>query len=205
MMEWWLWLVVVGVAVAIVAVVAAVIAAKRRRQRTARLRERFGREYDRALKAAGGRRGGEAELEERLERHRGLQLAPADTGRQAEYEQDWKEIEQQFEAAELPALARADALVTQVLADRGYPMESFDQRVADLSVDYPDEVGHYRRARAAYRRADEGQAAEEELYEALQHYRAFLDTLLAAEASLGRAGVEDRDLDGRREERARSR
>jgi hypothetical protein len=55
----------------------------------------------------------------------------------ARYEEQWREIEDQFDHAELAALARADALTATVLAECGYPMESFEQRAADLSVDHP--------------------------------------------------------------------
>jgi hypothetical protein len=180
MMESWLWLLIVLAIIAVAAAVLAVVAARKRRERTARLRERFGPEYDRAVKAAGNRRTGEAELEERLQRRHRLEIAPVGAADRARYDAEWAEIVEQFDRAELAALARADALVTTLLADRGYPMESADQRAADLSVDYPEEVGHYRRAHAAYRRADDGEGTREDLYEALQHYRAFLDALLPA-------------------------
>jgi hypothetical protein len=180
-MEWLLWLLIVLLGVAVAAVVAAV-AVRRQRERTARLRERFGPEYDRSVKVAGGRRAGEAELEERLQRRKGLQLSAIGTDR-ARFEEEWREIQEQFDGAELAALARADALVTTVLAERGYPIGAFDQRAADLSVDYPEEVGHYRRAHAAYRRADDGEGTREDFYEALQHYRAFLDALLETDSS----------------------
>src|SRR5215208_3024050 len=171
-MAWWLWLLVL-VVVAVVAAAVTVVVVKKQRERTARLRERFGPEYDRAVTVAGGRRAGEAELEERVQRRQGLQIAAAREADGAKYDVEWGEVVEQFDRAELAALARADALVTTVLADRGYPMESSDQRAADLSVDYPEEVEHYRRAHAAYRRADDGEGTREDLYEALQHYRAF--------------------------------
>jgi hypothetical protein len=174
---WWVWLLIVVVVLAVAAVAVAAVE-KRRRERTAWLRERFGPEYDRAVDEAGSRRAGEAELEKRLERREELPVTGAEDGDRPRYEAEWREVEEQFDGAELAGLARADALVTTILAERGYPMESFDQRAADLSVDYPEEVGHYRRAHAAYRKADDGEGTREDLYEALQHYRAVLDALL---------------------------
>jgi hypothetical protein len=182
-MEWWLWVLIAVLVVAAVAAVAIVVAVRKQRQRTARLRERFGPEYDRAVE--GGRRTGETELEERLQRRRRLPLSPPGQDERTRFEREWSEIEGQFEEAELPAVARADALATTILAASGYPMDSFEQRAADLSVDYPEEVGHYRRAHEAFRRADEGKATHEDLYEALQHYRALLDALLATDAPAG--------------------
>jgi hypothetical protein len=179
----WVWLLIVVVFVAALAAVAAAVLMRKRRERSAQLRERFGPEYDRAVKDGGGRRAGEAELEARMQRHRELQLSPIDDPDRARFEEEWREIDDQFDDAELAALARADALTTTVLAARGYPMESFDQRAADLSVDYSQEVGHYRRAHAAYRLADDGEGTREDLYEALQHYRALLDALLETDFS----------------------
>lgn len=177
-MSWWLGMLIVLVLVVIVAGGLTAVVLKRQRERTAWLRERFGPEYDRAMKVAGGRRAGEAELEERLTRRQALQLRAAGDADRADFDEEWSDIEAQFETAELAALARADALVTTVLAECGYPMDSFDQRAADLSVDHPEEVGHYRRAHDAYLKADKGEGTREDFYEALQHYRAFLDALL---------------------------
>jgi hypothetical protein len=189
-MAWLFWLVVV-VVVALVAAAVAAVVVRKQRERTARLRERFGPEYDRAVEEGGGRRAGEAALEERVERRRELQLSAVDDSARARYEEQWREIEDQFDDTELAAVARADALTTTVLAECGYPMESFEQRAADLSVDHPDEVGHYRRAHAAYRRADDGEGSREDLYEALQHYRAFLDALLETNAGGADRGLGD--------------
>jgi hypothetical protein len=175
-MPGWAWLAVVACVVVVVAVVAAAMALRRRRQRTQRLRERFGPEYDRTLKTAGGRRRGEAELERRLERRERLQVGGVDHSDRGAYEAEWKTIENGFEEAPLPAVVRAEALVTAILADRGYSLESgFAERTGDLSVDHPEAVEHYRRAHATLRRSDDGGVTHEDLYEALQHYRAFLD------------------------------
>lgn len=48
-----------------------------------------------------------------------------------------------------PARIReVDHLVTEVMRERGYPMEDFDQRAADVSVDHPDVVENYRAGHA---------------------------------------------------------
>lgn len=178
-MPGWAW---IAIAVAVIVVATAIAVATTRRKhhrRTRELRARFGDEYDRTLKSAGGRRKGESELERRLERRRGLQIAPVRRSERNEYEEKWQDLEEQFDEAPLPAITRADALVTTILADRGYPMDaSFERRAGLLSVDHPEAVEHYRRAHATLRRADEGGLSREDLYESLQHYRALMDDLV---------------------------
>ena len=44
------------------------------------------------------------------------------------------------------AVADADGLVKEVMQTRGYPMGSFDQRAADISVDHSSVVTNYRAA-----------------------------------------------------------
>jgi hypothetical protein len=178
-MPGWAWIAIAVAVIVVVAVIVAWTTQRKRHRRTRELRARFGAEYDRALKGSGGRRKGEAELEDRLEGRRGLQIASVRNSERSEYEAKWRDLEAQFEEAPLPAVSRADALVTTVLADRGYPMEAgFDRRAALLSVDHPEAVEHYRRAHATLRRSDEGGLSREDLFESLQHYRALLDELL---------------------------
>jgi hypothetical protein len=178
-MPGWAWIAIAAALIVVVAVVAAATMQRKQRRRTEELRRRFGDEYDRALESSGGRRKGEAELERRLEQRRALQIASVRRSERSECEVRWRDIEAQFDETPLPAIARADALVTTVLADCGYPMEEgFDQRAALLSVDHPDAVEHYRRAHATFRRADEGGLSREDLYESLQHYRALLDEVV---------------------------
>jgi hypothetical protein len=175
-MEWWTWLLILVVVLTAALVAFAMVQRRKRQRRTAQLRDRFGPEYKRTVESAGGRRKGEAELEQRLRRRQDLEIAvPADT---SGYRREWEALEAQFEEAPLPAVARAEALATTVLADRGYPMDSFSQRTADLSVDHPEAVEHYRRAHETYRAADESGASAEDLYEALQHYRALLEDIV---------------------------
>src|SRR6202030_1529766 len=71
--------IVIAVAVAVVAGMTIVLFIRKRR--TERLRTRFGPEYARAVQESGGRRQGEAGLQEREKRVEGLairQLAPND-------------------------------------------------------------------------------------------------------------------------------
>lgn len=178
-MPGWAWIAIAVALIVVVAALAATTTRRKQRRRTTDLRGRFGDEYDRVLKSSGGRRKAEAELERRLEQRREVQIAAVRRSEREECESRWRDIEAQFDESPLPAIARADALVTTVLADCGYPMEvGFDERAALLSVDHPEAVEHYRRAHATFRRADESGLSREDLYESLQHYRALLDEVV---------------------------
>jgi len=69
----------------------------------------------------------------------------------------------------------ADTLVAEVMRERGYPVEDFEQQAADVSVDHPTVVEHYRKAHAIQTRS---RASTEDLREAMLHYRALFAELL---------------------------
>jgi hypothetical protein len=68
--------------------------------------------------------------------------------------------------------------VTDVLRERGYPIDDFDQRAADISVDHPDVVENYRAAHDIYLTQERGEAGTEDLRQAFVHYRALFEELL---------------------------
>jgi hypothetical protein len=76
--------------------------------------------------------------------------------------------------------------VRALMQARGYPVADFDRRAEDLSVGYPEMVGHYRAAQALALRNRRGETSTEEQRQAVVHYRALFDELLGvatAEAS----------------------
>ncbi|HZA27226.1 MAG TPA: hypothetical protein VE915_06210, partial [Actinomycetota bacterium] len=93
------------------------------------------------------------------------------------------------------AVKEASGLVTDVMRNRGYPIEDFDQRSADISVDYPLVVENYRAAQAISLRNEEGRAGTEDLRQAMVHYRSLFGNLLDV-------GNGDEADEGRREDRA---
>ena len=177
-MATWIWIVIAVVAVVCVAVVIQMSLARRR---TRRLQDRFGPEYDRTERVAGGRREAEAELAAREARHDELQirvLSPADRRR---YAAAWQDVQAEFVDSPVAAVSRADGLVSQVMSDRGYPMDDFEQRAADVSVDHPVVVENYRAAHRVAEAMGRGDVSTEEERVAMQHFRALFDELLAAD------------------------
>ena len=76
------------------------------------------------------------------------------------------------------AVTLADSLVTDVMQARGYPIGAFEQRAADLSVDYPVIVDNYRAAHDIALRHSAGKASTEDLRQAMVHYRLLFQELL---------------------------
>jgi hypothetical protein len=175
----WGWILIV-IAAALVAGVAAWLVTSRRR--TAHLQERFGPEYNRVASSAERKRDAEAELAQREERRETFDIQPlADVSRER-YVEQWKTIQAQFVDEPGSAVARADSLLQEVMAERGYPVEKFDQRAADLSVDHPKVVENYREGHRLATKSGENGSETEELRQAMRHYRALFDELVESDA-----------------------
>ncbi|MET0791019.1 MAG: hypothetical protein ABW061_05815, partial [Polyangiaceae bacterium] len=69
-------------------------------------------------------------------------------------------------------------LISEVMRARGYPTDDFEQRVEDLSVNYPTVVQHYRAAHALSANARGGRTNTEDLRQAVVHYRVLFAELL---------------------------
>ena len=164
--------------IAVVIAVAAVAWFVLQKRRTEGLKHRFGPEYDRAIKEHGDQRKAEAELgarEKRVEKFRMVTLSEADRGR---FASDWKAAQARFVDSPKGAIQDADNLVGKVMQARGYPMGDFDQRAADVSVDHPRVVDHYRTAHGIALRNQKEGATTEELRTAMVHYRTLFEDLL---------------------------
>ncbi|OUM04527.1 hypothetical protein A8M77_00475 [Variovorax sp. JS1663] len=149
-----------------------------RRRQSQRLEQRFGSEYGRTLKAHGSRARAEAELREREARVGKLRIVPLSPEDAARFSGAWNKLQAQFVDNPAGAVAQADQLVREVMRKRGYPMEDFEHRVADISVDHPTVVNNYRAAQDVRARNLRGEVETEELRKAVVHYRALFDELL---------------------------
>lgn len=173
-------IVLVVLGVLIVAGIAAWLVLRKRR--TEQLRGRFGPEYDRAVKEAGGPRAGEAELSARQARREELDIRPLQPAARTRYAEAWRQVQATFVDAPALAVQQGDELVLVVMRDRGYPVDSFEQRAADVSVDHPRVVDNYRAAHAISLASDHSKASTEDLRQAMVHYRALFDELLDSES-----------------------
>jgi hypothetical protein len=171
------WIIVI---VALIAIAAIAWAAWSRR-RTTTLQERFGPEYDRTAGQAGSRREAESELSSRIERRDELDIRPLAPPAAERYSNRWRDLQSRFVDAPKQAVADSDRLVQDVMRERGYPIEHFEQRAADLSVDHGDVVEHYRAGHAIALACEMDRASTEDLRKAVMHYRALFERLMVTD------------------------
>ncbi|TMK17852.1 MAG: hypothetical protein E6G63_00050, partial [Actinobacteria bacterium] len=132
-MDAWVW-VLIAFGVLVVAWLVWMVV---QRTQTEALKERFGPEYDRTVRVLDDRREAESELRARQERRAKFQMRPLPAESRERYTEDWRVVQTRFVDDPDRSFEEADGLVRAVMKDRGYPMEDFDQRVADVSVDHP--------------------------------------------------------------------
>ena len=167
--------IVIVVAVVVVIAVAAFLFF---RMRSARLRSRFGPEYDRAVKETGSAYKAEAKLEKlekRVQKFSIHPLRPEDVDR---FRNAWRVVQARFVDDPRTALGDADLLVGQLMTARGYPMSDFEERAAEISVDHPLVVEHYRSGHEIAARHAQGRASTEDLRQAMIHYRTLFEDLM---------------------------
>ena len=171
-MDTWVWIVI---AAAAVVVLLAIVWAATRKRRTSKLREGFGPEYDRTVEESGSRRRAESELKDREQRREELDIRPLKPATRDRFANRWSGVQERFVDDPRAALRDAHSLVVEVMRERGYPTDDFEQRAADVSVDHPEVVQNYRAAHEITERDD---ADTEDQRQAMVHYRGLFDELL---------------------------
>jgi hypothetical protein len=181
-LDTWVWIVIV-VAVVVVVVVALAAMTLMRRRRSEHLREGFGPEYERTVEDAGSRRKAEADLAAREKRRSELDIRPLTPAARDRYVDRWRETQARFVDDPGSAVGDADRLVQEVMRERGYPTDDFEQRAADISVDHPHIVENYRNAHGISLAHERGEASTEDLRQSLVHYRSLFEELLETRGS----------------------
>jgi len=172
-------IVIIVVAVLVVIGVAVMLMRKREGER---LKERFGSEYHRQVDAAGSETKAQAELLKREKRVEKFDIHPLPPEQREAFAADWQQVQARFVDDPERSIALADALLAEVMKARGYPVENFEQRAGDLSVEHPELVANYRAAHEIAERRAQGRADTEDLRSALLGYRNLFDELLHADA-----------------------
>ncbi len=176
-------LIALAVAVVLVIVIAIALYMRKRKNTTAELRDRFGPEYDRAVRQHGSERKAEAKLADRETRVEMLKIRDLDVTERERYLTQWKAVQSRFVDYPKGAVTEADELVCSLMLTRGYPVADFDQRAADISVDHPRVVENYRAAHNVALRLGTGEASTEEMRTAMIHYRSLFDDLVQVQTT----------------------
>jgi hypothetical protein len=167
--------VVVGVAIG-------AIAAANRRKKSEGLKERFGPEYERTVSLTGEPKAAEKELAERERKRKKLDIRPLPAASLDGFVTRWRAVQTAFVDHPASAVGEADVLVTEVMRERGYPVDDdFEQQAADISVDHPSVVNNYRAAHDIYLSQQQGDVGTEAQRQAFVHYRVLFDKLLETE------------------------
>jgi hypothetical protein len=166
------------VTIAVIAVALVLVWLVLNRRRHERLRTRFGPEYERTVHDAGDARRAESILEGREKRVSRYPIRTLSAEESQRFGQAWRLLQARFVDDPAAAVGEADALVTELMSARGYPMTEFERRAEDLSVDHPHVVQRYREAHGIAERHARLPASTEDLRQALVSYRALFAELL---------------------------
>jgi hypothetical protein len=164
--------------VVVIVVLAVAVLVARPLLRRRRLQERFGPEYDRAVESHENRAVAERELADREKRYKQLELRDLAPEARDRYTAEWTRLQAQFVDAPEQTVTDADRLVTELMAERGYPTEGYQDQLAHLSVEHASTLGHYRDAHDVRDRVGEGGVSTEDLRNAMVHYRALFADML---------------------------
>lgn len=169
-------IIAVVVVLVIVSLILAPVFARRKR-----FQNKFGPEYDHAVQTMGNEKKAQTELKARQKHVDTLNIRPLSISEHERFLDDWTAIQAKFVDQPGQATVEASHLIMEVMKIRAYPVSDFEQRAADISVNYPALVSNYRAAREIAIKNELRQASTEELRQALIYYRALFDELLKTE------------------------
>lgn len=182
----WSWFFIAAAVLVAVTLVLIAVLSVTRRKKTRRLKEHFGAEYERTVEGAGDQRAAEQELVARERKRQKLDIVALSPEAHQRYAEQWRMIQRSFVDDPSEAVGFADRLVTEVMRERGYPVDDFDQRAADISVDHPETVEHYRSAHTLHLAQEKADIGTEAQRQAFVHYRALFEQLLGADDEIAK-------------------
>jgi hypothetical protein len=191
-------LVVVIIVIVVVVVVGLIALLVRREQQRRHLRENFGPEYERTLQDQESPRAADRELAAREKRHAALDIKPLSSESQRRFTERWALVQAQFVDQPTAAVSDADRLLIEVMAERGYPTEGYEQQLSDLSVKHSRTLKHYRAAHETMHGQETTQSSTEDLRDAMVRYRTVFEDLLTEGGDSGhdRNGHDNTARDG---------
>jgi hypothetical protein len=189
----WAWILIAAIVVVAIPGVIVTVGIVRSRRKTQRLKEHYGHEYERLLSENGSEKAANRELTTRERKRSKLDIVPLTPAAESNFTARWQEVQASFVDNPASAVCVADRLITEVMHERGYPVDDFDRRAADISVDHPEIVDNYRAAHGITT-SEQDDVSTEQQRDAFVHYRALFEKLLDT--------AEDDDADNSQEESA---
>jgi hypothetical protein len=183
---------IILVAVVVLVIIGLLAMAFSRYQRSRRLKERFGPEYERLANEAGDKRKVESELEARLAHVESLDIRSLSAEEVNRYSLEWQATQAEFVDEPHASVQKADRLIREVMQAKGYPVDDFEQRAADISVDYPDLVTDYRGLHMIAKKEQDDHVSTEEMRQAMVHGRALFENLVTKNTSEVAANQKER-------------
>jgi len=174
--------IIVILVVVIIGVILAVVFSRRRR--SDRFHDQYGSEYDHTVQTAGNEQKAQTELDERRKHVETLAIRPLSVSERERYLTDWASVQNKFVDEPGKAIVEADRLIVEVMQMRAYPVSDFEQRAADISVNYPTLATNYRAAKAIAMKNEQHQVDTEELRQAMIYYRSLFEELLGTGADI---------------------
>jgi len=168
----------IGIIVAVLVVLAVGAVLLKKSMQRKRLQSKFGPEYERAVESSDNRSAAERELAEREKEHRKLEIKPLTPEARESYTRHWSGIQEQFVDSPATAVRKADVLVIDLMAERGYPTDGYERQASLLSVEHSRALEHYRAAHEISERQQSDDVSTEDLRAAMVHYRSLFEDLL---------------------------
>lgn len=117
--------------------------------------------------------------EKRIDEHiEELAIRPLSADERMRFQEFWQGVQSQFLDDPCGSLESADNLVTRVMVLRGYPVEDFEQRAGEVSVNHPKVVQNFRAGHNIALRAAKREASMEDIRQAMISYRQLFDDLV---------------------------
>lgn len=176
-----------------------------RRQRTKKLQQRFGPEYENALQEMGSKQQAEQELNARIDHVKALDIRPLSPEETKVFISKWQATQAEFVDEPLSAVQNADQLLSDVMTTKGYPVKDFEQQAADISVDYPDLVTDYRGLHQIAIMDHDETVTTEEMRQAMIHGRSLFEKLMNQGDYYERMDERDEHTEDAEEEMEKSR
>ena len=110
---------------------------------------------------------------------RALHIRPLTAEEANRFSLEWQTTQAEFVDEPLASVQKADRLIREVMKAKGYPVEDFEQRAADISVDYPELVTDYRGLHLIAVKEEDDQVSTEEMRQAMVHGRALFENLVS--------------------------